>query len=145
MIEFDGSDIERLAAELEAAGPRAEERARLVVAKTAEDTVRDAQNDVPVATGHLKSTIGSDPDPDGLGFEAGPTASYGGDVEFGTPAHVIEARNAKALFWPGAGHPVRRVNHPGTAPQPYLLPNFDRRALVAVDAFEQVVADIWGR
>lgn len=29
------------------------------------------------------------------------------------PPHVIRPRNAKALFWPGARHPVKKVNHPG--------------------------------
>lgn len=31
-----------------------------------------------------------------------------------TPAHVIKPRNKKALFWPGAGHPVGAVKHPGS-------------------------------
>ena len=31
-----------------------------------------------------------------------------------TPARVITAKNGKALFWPGARHPVRSVNHPGS-------------------------------
>lgn len=35
-------------------------------------------------------------------------------VERGSPAHVIEAAPGKALSWPGAAHPVRRVRHPGT-------------------------------
>jgi hypothetical protein len=35
-------------------------------------------------------------------------------LEKGTPPHMIEPKNAKALHWPGARHPVARVNHPGT-------------------------------
>lgn len=35
-----------------------------------------------------------------------------------TRPHVIEARNKRALFWPGAAHPVRRVNHPGSNIRP---------------------------
>jgi len=31
-----------------------------------------------------------------------------------TGAHVIKAKNGKALFWPGARHPVKSVNHPGS-------------------------------
>jgi HK97 gp10 family phage protein len=42
------------------------------------------------------------------------TAPYANYVEFGTRPHVIEARHAQALFWPGARHPVKKVNHPGT-------------------------------
>src|SRR5579871_5492968 len=43
-----------------------------------------------------------------------PTASYAPFVEFGTKPHTIVAKNAQALYWPGADHPVRKVNHPGT-------------------------------
>lgn len=48
--------------------------------------------------------------------------NYATDVEMGTAPHVILPRNKKALHWPGAAHPVARVNHPGTQPQPYLRP-----------------------
>lgn len=47
---------------------------------------------------------------------------YGVHVEFGTHAHVIEPRRKKALYWPGAQHPVKRVHHPGTAPHPFMGP-----------------------
>jgi hypothetical protein len=49
-----------------------------------------------------------------------PTASYAPFVEFGTKPHVILPKNAKALYWPGADHPVARVNHPGTKPNPFM-------------------------
>jgi hypothetical protein len=54
--------------------------------------------------------------------------NYATDIELGTRAHVILPRNKKALYWPGADHPVARVNHPGTQPYPYLRPAlFQRR------------------
>lgn len=54
--------------------------------------------------------------------------NYATDVELGTAPHVILPRNKKALSWPGAEHPVARVNHPGTPPMPYLRPAlFQRR------------------
>lgn len=54
--------------------------------------------------------------------------NYSTDVELGTGPHVILPRNKKALSWPDADHPVARVNHPGTAPAPYLRPAlFQRR------------------
>ncbi len=49
-----------------------------------------------------------------------PTASYARYVEFGTAPHIIEAKNAKALFWPGAQHPVKSVQHPGTKANPFM-------------------------
>jgi hypothetical protein len=35
-------------------------------------------------------------------------------IEKGSRPHLIEPRTKKALAWPGAEHPVRRVRHPGT-------------------------------
>ena len=49
-----------------------------------------------------------------------PTASYAPYVEFGTAPHVILPKSAKALYWPGAAHPVARVNHPGTKPNAFM-------------------------
>lgn len=48
--------------------------------------------------------------------------NYSTDVEMGTAPHVIRPRFKKALYWPGALHPVAKVNHPGTQPMPYLRP-----------------------
>lgn len=41
-------------------------------------------------------------------------AGHAALLEFGTRPHVIEPRDKQALSWPGARHPVARVNHPGT-------------------------------
>jgi hypothetical protein len=49
-----------------------------------------------------------------------PTASYAPFVQFGTAPHVIEPKEKKALYWPGAAHPVRKVNHPGTKPNDFM-------------------------
>jgi HK97 gp10 family phage protein len=115
VIEFDASEVERLADDLNEAGPRAVERAKLAISKTGHDTVADAQNLVPVDTGNLKNSIGVDIDPDGLGFEAGPTANYGHYVEYGTSR---------------------------MSPQPYMMPAFDRRLPPAYEAFGQIVGGI---
>src|SRR6266705_1270826 len=49
-----------------------------------------------------------------------PTASYAPYVEFGTKPHVILPKEKKALYWPGAAHPVRSVNHPGTKANQFM-------------------------
>ncbi|MET9517418.1 HK97 gp10 family phage protein [Streptomyces sp. NPDC002994] len=48
-------------------------------------------------------------------------------VEFGSAPHVIVPNTKKALHWPGAAHPVARVNHPGTPVQPFLRPALYRQ------------------
>lgn len=76
-----------------------------------------------------------------------PTASYAPYVEFGTKPHVIVPKNAQALYWPGAAHPVRRVNHPGSKPNPYMeriieaaQPNIAVQFTVALKAITDAIA-----
>lgn len=45
---------------------------------------------------------------------------YGAVLEEGSRPHVIRPKNKKALYWSGAAHPVRMVNHPGTRAHPVL-------------------------
>lgn len=47
-------------------------------------------------------------------------SGHGEILEFGSRPHVIRARNAQALFWEGADHPVKQVNHPGTPAYHFL-------------------------
>lgn len=42
----------------------------------------------------------------------------------GTKPHTIEAVNAKALWWEGALHPVKKVHHPGTKPNDFMAMAF---------------------
>lgn len=58
------------------------------------------------------------------------SAPYAKFVHEGTRPHVIRARNARALrfFWERQGKVVtlRQVNHPGTAPNPFLTRAMNR-------------------
>lgn len=87
----------------------------------------DARNYVHKRTGRLRDSLRAEVQ--GKVLRVGSLdCNYATDVELGTAAHVILPRNKKALFWPGADHPVARVNHPGTPPNPYLRPAlFQRR------------------
>jgi len=40
---------------------------------------------------------------------------YAQAVFDGSKPHIIKPKNGRALFWPGAKHPVRSVKHPGFA------------------------------
>lgn len=54
--------------------------------------------------------------------------NYSVPIEMGSPRHDIFPKTKKALFWPGAAHPVGKVDHPGNKPYPYLRPAlFQRR------------------
>lgn len=52
--------------------------------------------------------------PTGFAVDVQYTAPQATFTNDGTRPHIILPRRKKALYWPGAAHPVRRVNHPGT-------------------------------
>ena len=103
--------------------------------------VREQKILVPRRTGNLGRTIH-------LGAvtptraETIASASYAAYVELGTRPHVIRPRNRHALRWAEGGNArlsgsprkggkvrfSRRVQHPGTRAQPYMLPGA-RRAI----------------
>lgn len=62
----------------------------------------------------------------------GKKAWYWRFVEFGTAAHRIGPKNAKALAL--AGVVVGWVHHPGARPKPFMRPAFDSKAGGAIDA-----------
>lgn len=54
--------------------------------------------------------------------------NYAAAVELGSHTPVIKPKYKKALFWPGADHPVGAVYNHTTKPYPYLRPAlFQRR------------------
>ena len=81
----------------------------------------------PYSTGRLKRSINWSVQTFGWDVVgvSGSDLIYAYSVHEGQPARVILPRRAPYLkfFWRRVGHVVRllRVNHPGTAPQPYLV------------------------
>ncbi len=79
-------------------------------------------------TGRLARSINTRFSQDGDTYTSstGTALVYGRAWELGfhIPARVIEPKSKKALFWPGAAHPVRRVNQPArdVAARPFLRP-----------------------
>jgi hypothetical protein len=86
----------------------------------------DAQHLVPKKTSRLRDSLRAEVH-DKVLRVGSLDCNYATYVEMGTSPHVIVPRNKKALYWPGADHPVARVNHPGTQPQPYLRPALYQR------------------
>lgn len=74
----------------------------------------DARRYVGVRTGRLRSTIRA------VGNRVYVGTDYWHYHHFGTRPHIILPRRKKALYWPGADHPVARVRHPGTKANPFL-------------------------
>ncbi|PJN38980.1 hypothetical protein CG747_20790 [Streptomyces sp. CB02959] len=96
---------------------------RRAVERTGTDVQNEARRVAPVDTGRLRSSIVARPTRGrGAGYEVGTNVNYAAAVEYGTAPHVIVPKNGRALYWPGAAHPVAKVNHPGTAAKPFLRP-----------------------
>lgn len=94
-IEIDTSEVLALSASYSAVSDEVGKLANAIVRKTGHDIAADAKNFVPVDTGNLKGSIGTDATANGGGgaYEAviGPTAAYGIYVEQGTsrmPPHL---------------------------------------------------------
>jgi phage gpG-like protein len=50
----------------------------------------------------------------------GTDRKYAALHQFGTGPFVIRPKTKKALFWPGAKHPVKSVKHPGIPARPFF-------------------------
>lgn len=82
----------------------------------------EAKVRAPVKDGNLKASIDDELHP---GYVlVGTPVDYAPHVEFGTPPHTITIKNAKVLT-DGKVFFGKKVNHPGTSPQPYLRPALD--------------------
>jgi HK97 gp10 family phage protein len=97
---------------------------KTAVNRTRIDVQNEARRRAPVDTGRLRSSIVSRAENSGrrVGYVVGTNVGYAAAVEYGTAPHVIKPKHKKALYWPGARHPVAQVNHPGTRPQPFMRP-----------------------
>jgi len=112
--------------------------------------VAEAKHLVPRKTGNLGRTIRiSALTADRVEVSAGGTrgVGYAAAVELGTKPHIILPKRAKALAWGGArtlagrvrsgGRPThfaRKVRHPGTRAQPFLVPGLEKAVtLVGLD------------
>lgn len=104
------------------AGARLNAEMRAAIANSTRLMRALAYGNINKRTGRTAGTIGSVVR--GGGSRA--TGYVGSDddiaryLELGTRPHVIRPVSAKALYWPGAAHPVAMVNHPGTRPYRWL-------------------------
>lgn len=76
------------------------------------------RREAPVDTGRLAGSFQLEGR--GLGYAIVSGVEYAGAVLTGTQPHIIVPRTKQALWWQGAAHPVKRVQHPGTAGNDYV-------------------------
>lgn len=115
------------------------EKAESRLKKAMESTVRSgetmAAQKAPVKSGRLKNSLDTRKIDDSTWAIVSPV-KYSSAVEFGTEPRVITPDDAEALYWPGAEHPVKKVQHPGTEPQPFMRPALQHMVDIAPRKFE---------
>ena len=142
MIRVDYSDLNKLTVSLRKLSDEAESNVNKAIKDSAFNIQRSAMSNLAsngsVKTGHLRRSISVD-----MGnLEATIHTSnvkYAVMVEKGTKAHIIKPKSKKALYWKGASHPVKQVNHPGSKAKPYLIPAFEKEVPYFVDKLKDVV------
>ena len=138
MIKIDSSDLNKFSVILRELPDEIKNDVRKVVKNSAFNIERNAKSSASVKTGHLRRSISTK-----MGdMEATIHTSnlkYAPMVEFGTRPHMIRAKNKKALYWKGAKHPVKQVNHPGSKAKPYLIPAFEKEKDQFLEKLKEVI------
>jgi len=121
-IDVDASGLENLSPD------KITDAKRKGLDYASQEMVRTLMRNSPVDHGLLKSWfIDSITDDEAIIHTP---AEYAVMVNDGTKPHIIKPVSAKALYWPGADHPVKKVHHPGIKGQHFV---------------EKSIADVDGR
>lgn len=129
MIKINADELNKFSIEISKLYEKNEALVRQAVKNSAFNIQKNAISNLTknksVDTGHLRRGISTDIK--GLGATIHTSnIKYAPGVEYGTKAHIIKAKNKKALYWKGAKHPVKKVNHPGSKAKPFLIPAFEK-------------------
>ena len=79
--------------------------------KTSQELIRNLMINSPVDHGLLKQWAVTGQSDTEVNIQS--PALYAAAQNYGTPPYIILPKNKKALFRPGADHPVKMVQHPG--------------------------------
>ena len=143
MIKINADELNKFSVEI----PKLYEKNEALVRKTVKNSAFNIQKNAKsnltknksVDTGHLRRGISTDIK--GLGATIHTSnIKYARGVEEGTRPHTIRAKNKKALYWKGAKHPVKQVNHPGSRAKPYLIPAFEKEKDQFLEKLKEVIS-----
>ena len=95
-------------------------------------------NNKSVVSGHLRRSIATKIGDMEVTVHTS-NVKYSRGVEEGTRSHIIRPKNKKALYWKGAKHPVKQVNHPGSKAKPYLIPAFNSEKDKIIEDLKEVI------
>ena len=142
MIKFDTSEIDKFVIDLKGTSEDIRSDIQKVLKKSGFNVEarakRNITNNGSVKTGHLRRGITTDVGNMEVTVHTS-NIKYARGVEEGTRAHIIRAKNKKALYWKGAKHPVKSVRHPGSKAKPFLIPAFEKEKEVIIKDLEKVI------
>ena len=132
MLEWKGGQVET----------RVVGASRAAIDETLIACVVSAKIHAPVVTSVYHGSIQMRPakkEGDGFsGYWGSFAVNYALVIELGSKPHIIKAAPGSALFWNGADHPVKKVNHPGTRAQ-HILTN------AALQEYPKLISRIKGK
>ena len=142
MIKINADELNKFSIEI----PKLYEKNEALVRQTVKNSAFNIQKNAisnltknkSVATGHLRRGISTYT----RGLKATIHTSnikYAPGVEYGTKAHIIKPKNKRFLYWKGAKHPVKQVNHPGSKAKPYLIPAFNQEKDQFLEKLKEVI------
>ena len=103
--------------------------------KTAHRIERQAKELAPIDTGELRRSITTEGS--GLDYEISTNLEYSEYIEDGTSPHIINGN--PYLYWEGASHPVRSVNHPGNRAYLYMETACDTQTEDIEDRIAEII------
>ena len=128
MIRIDTNELDKFAVEITKLDDKTKDNVQKVLNNTGFNIEAQAKINLDrnksVVTGHLRRGITTKIGNMEVTVHTS-NIKYAPMVEYGTKAHIIKAKNKKALYWKGASHPVKSVRHPGSKAKPYLIPAFE--------------------
>ena len=143
MIKINADELNKFSVEIPKLYEKNETLVRQTVKNSAFNIQKNAKSNLTknksVDTGHLRRGVSTDIR--GLGATIHTSnIKYAPGVEYGTKAHIIRPKNKKVLYWKGAKHPVKKVNHPGSKAKPYLIPAFEKEKDQFLEKLKEVVS-----
>ena len=123
-VTIDYSKLTKFGVSINQFSAKAYTDAREVVRKSTFNIEKYAKNNLTknrsVDTGLLRNSINAKVN--SLQGVVSTNTEYARFVEKGTKPHIIKPKEKKFLYWKGASHPVKQVNHPGSKAKPYMIP-----------------------
>ncbi|RMG80625.1 MAG: HK97 gp10 family phage protein [Chloroflexi bacterium] len=124
-------DRKHLVTALERGGLRISKRAQEILAENGSvdtGTLQDSVTyEVEVSSGGMRLRVGTN-------------VAYAPFVELGTAPHIIRPKEKAALAGGKLTHPIKKVDHPGSPPKPFLKPAADQEKAAVLDEVAAAVS-----